>query len=388
MSTPRVDVAIVGGGIAGLWCRWTLEHAGFSTVLLEKTRLGNGQSAASQGILHRGVKYALGPDAARAAAAADESARAWDEAMSGTRGPDLSGVEVLSPTMLMWTDSGIISKLTGAVASKVLASHVEPARSGDVPPILDVRGRSVYRVSEKVIDPVSALRALARSAIGPIVSADIESIESTSFGASLAWGNLQIEAGVVVLCAGEGNEGLLRRLGQPAEQMMQRRDLHMVFARGAPELLFGHWIAAASDKPRLTITSAKSKEGTSWYLGGDLAESGVTRTEEQQIEVARSELRACFPSLDTGDWEFGTIRIARAEGKSPSGKRPDTPVVRRIDGASAIAVWPTKLVMAPVAAEDLLAMIRSMRGPSSGNLGEFGRSGGPDYACVPWHSRA
>lgn len=384
MSTPRVDIALIGGGIAGLWCRWALEHAGYSTVLLEKTRLGNGQTAASQGILHRGVKYALGTEAARAAAAADESARAWDDAMSGVRGPDLSSVEVSAPSMLMWTDAGIISRVTGAIASKVLSSHVESVRPGEVPSILDARGRNVYRVAEKVIDPVSALRALARGAEGSIVSAEVDAFSSTSSGMKLRWGTNEIEAGVIVLCGGEGNQSLL---GQPAEHMMQRRDLHMVFAHGAPELLFGHWIAAASDKPRLTITSAKAGEGISWYLGGELAESGVARAAESQIEHARAELRTCFPTLDTRKWDFGTLRISRAEGKTPSGKRPDTPVVHRIEGTRAIAVWPTKLVMAPAAAAELLAIVRSMHAPSGSVPRNIGQSARPDYASIPWHPR-
>ncbi|MBX3389470.1 MAG: FAD-binding oxidoreductase [Phycisphaeraceae bacterium] len=388
MSTARVDIAIIGGGIAGLWCRWKLENAGYSTVLLEKSRLGNGQTAASQGILHRGVKYALGPDAAHAATAAEASARAWDDAMSGAGGPNLCGVDIVSESMLMWTDSGIISKLTGAIASKVLTSHVEAARSADIPSLLDARGRAVYCVAERVIEPISALRALFGAANGPVVSAEVETIAAASSGMCLRWGGTKIEAGAVVLCAGEGNEALLRLFGQPAEQMMQRRDLHMVFGRGAPELLFGHWIAAASDKPRLTITSAQADGAITWYLGGELAESGVSRNVDGQIEAARAELRHCFPKLDFDDWEFRTLRIARAEGKSSSGKRPDSPVVRRIAGTNAIAVWPTKLVTAPAAAEEVLGVVRSICEPSGSELGDIGHSDRPVYASIPWHSHA
>ena len=56
----HVDVAIVGGGIAGLWLLNRAANAGYSTLLIEKAALGAGQTLASQGMIHGGVKYMLG----------------------------------------------------------------------------------------------------------------------------------------------------------------------------------------------------------------------------------------------------------------------------------------------------------------------------------------
>jgi len=378
---------IIGGGVAGLWCRWRLASAGYSVVLLERTKLGDGQTVASQGILHRGVKYALSSGAARAAAAAEESARAWDDAMSGRNGPDLSRVEVVAKHMLMWTDAGLLSKLTGAIASKVLTSHVGPADAADIPTFVDMRGRSVYRVAETVINPVSVLRMLAAAAPGPIVNAEVRSIAPGPDRTVVATSVGDFEAGALVLSAGEGNGGLLEMLGQKPDDWMQRRELHMVAASGAPGMLFGHWIASASDKPRLSITSAKVGGVIDWYIGGDLAEIGVTHRVDDQIEAAKSELKTCFPGLDPDRWPFKTVRISRAEGKDAAGKRPDAPVVRAVDGTRAIAVWPTKLVMAPAAAEDVLKVVQTQMKPSGTPAPELGQAGRPDYALPPWQFR-
>jgi len=60
MSQPlELDVAIFGGGVAGLWTLARLIKQGFNAHLFECNQLGAGQSIASQGIIHGGTKYAL-----------------------------------------------------------------------------------------------------------------------------------------------------------------------------------------------------------------------------------------------------------------------------------------------------------------------------------------
>ncbi|MHC4787348.1 MAG: FAD-dependent oxidoreductase, partial [Planctomycetota bacterium] len=52
-------MVIFGGGGAGLWLLDTLLTRGHRAVLLEANRLGQGQTACAQGILHGGLKYTL-----------------------------------------------------------------------------------------------------------------------------------------------------------------------------------------------------------------------------------------------------------------------------------------------------------------------------------------
>ncbi|MFN3402304.1 MAG: FAD-dependent oxidoreductase, partial [Ferrovibrio sp.] len=44
MTRPDVDVAILGGGIAGLWLLARLKRAGYSALLIEREALGAGQT--------------------------------------------------------------------------------------------------------------------------------------------------------------------------------------------------------------------------------------------------------------------------------------------------------------------------------------------------------
>jgi len=58
-NVVRVDVAIIGGGIAGLWLLDRLRKKGYGALLIESERLGTGQTICSQGIIHGGAKYSL-----------------------------------------------------------------------------------------------------------------------------------------------------------------------------------------------------------------------------------------------------------------------------------------------------------------------------------------
>ena len=58
-TTHQFDAIILGGGIAGLWLLSLLRNQGYEAILLEKEGLGSGQTFASQGMIHGGIKYSL-----------------------------------------------------------------------------------------------------------------------------------------------------------------------------------------------------------------------------------------------------------------------------------------------------------------------------------------
>jgi glycerol-3-phosphate dehydrogenase len=66
-SGRGVDVLVIGGGVCGLWALHALLDAGYDAWLLERSALGDGQTIASQGILHAGAKYRLPGNAVDAA---------------------------------------------------------------------------------------------------------------------------------------------------------------------------------------------------------------------------------------------------------------------------------------------------------------------------------
>ena len=52
MRTIRVDVAVAGGGIAGLWIANLLLLRGFDVALCDPGRAAGVQTRASQGLIH------------------------------------------------------------------------------------------------------------------------------------------------------------------------------------------------------------------------------------------------------------------------------------------------------------------------------------------------
>lgn len=381
MADARADVLIVGGGVAGLWIRCELERRGWSVLLCEACALGAGQTVASQGILHAGVKYHLSGAAREASRALAEARGAWLAALSG-KGPDLSRVAVLSRHTYLWS-AGMVGRATGDAAALVMRSDVRRLDGAEYPGAL--RGAppsvGVWEAAEECIDSTSLVSELARAAEGTVVRASCagvnergERIEARLAGAP--GGEFIVDAGAVVLAAGAGNEALF---GEPGA--MQRRPLHMVLLRGAPASLFGHSLRAGSDKPRLTVTSAEHGGEIFWYLGGELAESGVERDTRSQLSAARDELERLLGWVDLGRARLAALRVDRAEGRTPDGRRPDSVVLRR--RSRLLCVWPTKLALAPAAASLVVRELEAMGVPATGERLNPGLAT-PHTALPPW----
>src|SRR5690606_14074820 len=102
----QVDVAILGGGVVGLWTLARLRSLGYSCVVLEAHALGAAQSLASQGIIHGGVKYALTGAASKASRAIAEMPAIWNACLRGEGVIDLSAATTLAEHQHLWTSGG------------------------------------------------------------------------------------------------------------------------------------------------------------------------------------------------------------------------------------------------------------------------------------------
>ena len=64
-QTSKYDVAVIGGGIVGLYTTLDLSLRGFKVVLIERQTIGSGTSGRMHGLLHSGARYAaIDPKAA------------------------------------------------------------------------------------------------------------------------------------------------------------------------------------------------------------------------------------------------------------------------------------------------------------------------------------
>lgn len=390
-QTFRSDCLILGGGVAGLWLRWRLRREGLSVTLLDLGTHDNArQSVASQGILHRGVKYALSPGAAGTQRVLAEAMDDWTRALEcadSVSAPALAGVRIYTRTMHMWAPGGMLAGVTGAAASLSLVSGVRKLDPKAAPRVLASAGFSVWETDETCIDAASLLSSLRRAADGPLLSIDaVESIDAAEGIVRAVCGGQSVtfSTGAVYGCAGLGNEHLMAAAGIDASSVCQRRPLHMVMLTPAPSPLYAHCIRPLSDKPRLTITTAYNNSEPIWYIGGDLAETGVARDSQAQVRAAREELARCLPAADLSAAHIAPWRIDRAEGRTQDGARPDGPVARSFGRLTFI--WPTKLALAPIAARRAVAaLFGGEHAPATRQPGESAETAAPPFPLPPEH---
>ena len=346
----EIDVAIFGGGIAGLWLANRLRRLGFDAILFEKTKLGAGQTLASQGILHSGVKYALDPGVKSPAQSLAAMPGLWMECIAGRGEVDLRGTQIIAPNQCVFTMGGLKGWFAGAVAAKAFRSAFEAVAPKDFPEVFRAASfnGNVFRLHEPVIDTRSAVTALAAGAVccraAPReVRRENENVKEVVLDDAA---QTRISARAWIFTSGEGNEWFANALGLDKNKATQRRPLRMFLACGVPHTLWAHWLVP-EPKPRLTITTHNFEGENVWYIGGDIAEKTVGLDHGDALRQARAEASAAFPKIDWKAVRWAIHDVNRAE---PAANKllPSGPVLKTV-GNAALA-WPAKLVLAPALA--------------------------------------
>ncbi|WP_020410341.1 FAD-dependent oxidoreductase [Hahella ganghwensis] len=362
----ETDIVIIGGGIAGLWLNYRLRTAGYSTVLLERQSLGGGQSVRSQGIIHGGTKYALHGALTNASNAIADMPARWRACLKGEGDVDLTSARILSEHHYMWSRDRLMSKLTSFFASKAVRGRVEADDLEHRPEAFKDPGfhGNFYALNEIVVDVPSVINSLTSPFGDGIYQYDCAQHSSLEldngkvndlqlFGKNK---RVRIKAKRYILAAGEGNESVLHsaQLQGPA---MQRRPLHMVVVKHHyPHPIYAHCIGSGS-KPLLTITTHYMADGQPvWYLGGNLAETGVELDKQTQLDSAKTIVKELLPWIDLGDAQWNSFMIHRAEPQQNAMLRPDSAFVHQSENI--ITCWPTKLALTPNLVDEVFAKLK------------------------------
>ncbi len=381
-ETLQVDITIIGGGIAGLWMLARLDKAGYKTVLLEKDKLGTGQTRYSQGIIHGGTKYALTGKITGSSESIYEMPSRWRAALEGRGEIDLSSVKLMSDHQYMWSTTSLSSRMAGFFASKVMRSRTQPLEGDSRPSLFQNSGfkGQVYRLDEPVLDTASLVTELANRYSRQIYYAPSIELDAQNRNSITLDSERSIKSMVIILAAGAGNSELLNQLGYEQPQM-QLRPLKMVMLRGEvlPTGIYAHCLGASAN-PRITITTHFDSNGkTVWYIGGEPAELGVHRTDAEQIEATRRELTELFPWIDFSSCQWATLDIDRAETRMKDGTRPTNAFASRHE--IIITTWPTKLALAPALADEVEQLVQDIAKESNSDFPEWAT---PEVALLPW----
>ena len=394
MDQITVDIAIVGGGIAGLWTFNQLQKQGYHVALLENQALGEGQTISSQGIIHGGLKYALQGILTPSSSAIQHMPALWQNCFDGTGEIDLSGVAILSDCQYLWSTGNIASNISSFFASRALHGKIAALEPANYPSILknsQFKGK-VYKLNETVVDVGSLLENLSKFYQQNIIKIDESNGCTVCYAANGEISHLaltikqtpyKLTAAKYIFTAGRGNQELLKKLINPPK--MQLRPLRMVYVKADQMPPFHSHCIGMSATPRITITSHTTKDGQGvWYLGGKLAEDGINRDPNDQIKIAKQELSYLFPWLDLTNGSYGSFVVDRAEATQPLGLKPETESVFAANNF--IIGWPTKLALAPMLSKKISTILKE-DGISPGAIGtaltNFPK---PTIARMPWEN--
>lgn len=355
----KTDIIIFGGGIAGLWLLNRLTTAGYSALLFETDELGCGQTLASQGMVHGGIKYALGGALSGASETIGAMPARWRRCLAGDDTVDLRGVRVLSDQFYMWSNASLISKFTAFAASKALRGRIERLPAAAWPEVFQnpkFKG-NVYNLHDPVLDTTSLLEQLAEPHRGRIfqidwtrarLQRDPATPQLQSLWLETETATIELTAKLFIAAAGAGNAQIIADAAGGTPEM-QRRPLHQV-ALTAVNLphLYAHALGSKSS-PRVTISTHFTTSGQPlWYLGGDLATDGIERDAAEQLAFAQQELAKLLPWIDLSTADWRSFSINRAEPKQTQLIKPDDAFAEfASDCANLLVCWPTKLTLAP-----------------------------------------
>ncbi|MCG6940962.1 MAG: FAD-dependent oxidoreductase [Thiohalocapsa sp.] len=396
-GSVALGAVIFGGSASGLWILNRLVRAGHSALLIEADRLGQGQTAACQGIIHGGLKYTLDGRLSASAKAIRSMPSVWRQCLAGERAPALTDGVLRAPYCHLWHSGRVLGRLGLVGARRGLRVTPVPLRHEDRPPALaDVRGE-VCRLDEQVVSPRRLIANLARPLANRLLrvepdavgierraDGDVEIVLDPDRSAAAGALPLVIEARVVVLAAGTGNAALRARFGLSTD-LMQVRSVQMLLARGDLPVLNGHCIEGAA--ALVTITSDRDAAGrTVWQIGGGVSEDHIDLDSGAFIRRGRRIVEAALGGRSLAGTEWAAYRADKAEVTTAGGHRP-ADAFARIDGR-VITAWPTKLALVPRLAERVLALAAPLLPEPRGerpraSLLERQRRGWPAPALAP-----
>ncbi|NUM81153.1 FAD-dependent oxidoreductase [bacterium] len=379
----KFDAVIIGGGIAGLFILDRLIAEGYSVILLEKNSIGNGQTLASQGMVHSGIKYGLDGSNPEISKLLVDVSRRWTEFFSGSARPDLSSSAIHSAKQYLWTKNVLLDKMALKAVPMLMNKGARKLPENDQPAAFKICGYNsdVYEINETVMDVKSVCNYFFQKYFSSIYRGTADHFQLGDDGSirSIRCGNLTIEAGAFLISSGAGNEsfGDVFKL----QNIAQRRPLRQFMLRGKLPLLYGHCVSS-QPKPLFSITSHPYSDETIWYLGGNVAEPVDGKDSYQTPSEIFKLLLKVFPGVKAMIGGWSTYTIDRAEAKTAEGRLPNEPTL--MPHGNLALCWPTKLVYAPVLADKASEFMKKLEMPSSQKMPQQLPLPKPDLGKYPW----
>ena len=379
MTERNIDTVIFGAGIAGLWLFNRLKAMGYDVLLLESQAIGSGQTIASQGIIHSGMKYAIAGQVNELARSISAMPNVWRAALKGQGPVDLSAARMRASSQFLLIPPGFMGGLVKLVAEKALGGNVHTVAKEDWPEDLKASGfkGSVIFMDEPVLDVPSALHALAT----PYQDC-IKLIDTPDDPAGFLERHGITAKKIIFTAAGSNHTAAAKRQDDKGLKT-QARPLVQGMMKPAPFPLYAH-LVGSSDKPVATVTTHEAEDGTLvWYLGAGVAERDKDADPQDVYCEAIKAFRKYMPKIDLSKVGWAVLPIDRIEGKSDTqGWMPDMPTIH--ESGDSYYCWPTKLTFAPMLADMVVERLARDGVDASNTQTDFPDLQSVDYAKAPW----
>jgi glycine/D-amino acid oxidase-like deaminating enzyme len=363
MRDLKTDVAVYGGGVAGLWIASHLTFLGLNTVLFESNAIGAGQTIQSQGILHRGGKY-VGENEKSLAL----STESWSSALSGSGPVDLSKVKIFTKQQLLWMTNRKINKngylLRAALAIKGIG-YFHEAINPDPTHILPKFERDAVTLNEPVLSVPSLLAELAKPIRGKLIRGHLQGFEESGQNdkqdavVHIGNQNYKVIASNHICAMGAANDRYVKQLKisnvetrlRPLKQIVLTGELPEFYGIGLSNLFH----------PTIAIVSHPQPDAgkNAWYIGGHLADgANAQKTDEKIITELKRFLKDCGFEIEIPSLSAHTNYAVRAEASIRDRKNSSrTPVIG--NRGNVFLVWPNKLTNTPSLANQLMPRLNN-----------------------------
>ena len=376
MSSMQPDIVIIGAGIAGLWTFNRLKRLGYDVLLLESKAIGCGQTIASQGIIHSGLKYAFAGQINALAKSISAMPDLWREALRGEGPVDLSAAKVSASSQHLLIPKGAMGGLIKLVSKKALGGNVRdvPREDWDESVVATGFKGSVIYMDEPVLDIPSVLEALS---VPYRESIRLIDVPNDPHGFLEHHG---IKPKMIIHTAAGNNHPAAITNGDGTGLKTQARPLLMGMIKNAPFPLYAHCVGK-SDKPVATITTHEMSDGKLvWYLGGGVAERVKEANPQEVYDATTDMFKRYMPEIDTSSFEWAVLPIDRVEGKSDTqGWMPDTPTIH--EAGNTLYCWPTKLTFAPMLSD---MIVDKLNFEPSGQASDYSSLPPTPLCTTPW----
>lgn len=379
MDNKHADIVIIGAGIAGLWIFNRLKKDGYDVLLLEKDSIGCGQTIASQGIIHSGLKYAFAGRINKLAQSISTMPDIWRNALDGVGSVDLRHARENAVSQYLLIPPGFMGGLVKLVTRQALGGNVrELKKEAWSQPIKEsgFNGSVIY-MDEPVLDIPSVIRALAE----PYKDC-IRKIDADIFPEDFLKEH-GVEAKKIIYTAASANQYIAHHNKHDDGLKTQERPLLMGMMKPAPFEIYAHMVGR-SEKPVATITTHKAEDGDLvWYIGGQVAEREKTVPREEMIRAAQNAFAKYLPQVDLSHVRWAALPIDRVEGQSTTqGWMPDTPTIH--DAGDTYYCWPTKLTFAPLLSDYIVDKLKHDDVTPSNAQNDWSFLPEVEYTKAPW----